>query len=168
MSPKVAMAPIVVEAAAEEHQPPGPLPGGAAAGAGSPDAKRNRAGVEPLSAFNAVHQRQGQVDDSLAKLRTELNAVKNVQAQMLKEGVGADVVANLQAEVRELREEVKANGGGKLAAEMVECLRVIEANDLAQKASLQVFGFASSESTNSWPSYSWRSSSTGRVRCPSP
>ena len=92
-----------------------------------------------MSAFNAVHQRQDQVDDSLAKLRTELNAVKNVQAQMLKEGVGADVVANLQAEVRELREEVKANGGGKLAADMVECLKVIEANDLAQKASLQLF-----------------------------
>jgi hypothetical protein len=79
------------------------------------------------------------VDDSLAKLRTELNAVNAVQAQMLKDGVGADVVAGLQAEVRELREEVKANGGGKLAADVVECLQVIEANDLAQKASMQLF-----------------------------
>ena len=112
MSPKVAMAPIVVEAAAEEHQPPGPLPGGAAAGAGSPDAKRNRAGVEPLSAFNAVHQRQDQVDDSLAKLRTELNAVKNVQAQMLKEGVGADVVANLKLAVQALRAEIQGQRCG--------------------------------------------------------
>ena len=91
-----------------------------------------------MSAFNAVHQRQDQVDDALAKLRTELNAVKTVQAQMLKEGVGADGVANLQAEVRELRDEVKANGGGKLAADMVECLRVIEATDLAQKTPLQL------------------------------
>ena len=49
--------------------------------------------------------------------------------QVVKEGVGADVVAALQAEVRELRDEVKTNGGGKLAADMVECLRIIEAND---------------------------------------
>ena len=36
-------------------------------------------------------------------------------------------------------DEVKANGGSKLAEDVVECLRAIEANDLAQKASLQIF-----------------------------
>jgi hypothetical protein len=127
------------DAAAAEVRAPGSLPGAAVATPTTPEAKRGKAGVEPLSAFNAVHQRQDQVDDSLAKLRTELNAEKNVQAQVIKEGVGSDVVANLQAEVRELREEVKANGCGKLAADMVECLKVIEANDLAQKTSLQLF-----------------------------
>ena len=84
MSPKVAMAPIVADVAAEGHQPPGSLPGGAAAGAGSPDAKTGRAGVEPLSAFNAVRLRQDQAGDAVAQLRTELHTVKAVLDQVVK------------------------------------------------------------------------------------
>ena len=94
---------------------------------------------KPLFAFATIHARQDTTDDELAKHRTELNTVKAVLDQVVKEGVGTNTVENLKSEVQALREEVKANGGSKLAEDAVECLRVIETNDLAQKTSLQLF-----------------------------
>ena len=94
---------------------------------------------KPLFAFAAIHARQDTTDDELAKLRTELNAVKAVLDQVVKEGAGSSAVESLKSEVQALREEVKANGGSKLAEDVVECLRAIETNDLAQKTSLQLF-----------------------------
>eukprot|EP00927_Polykrikos_kofoidii_P010218 TRINITY_DN14324_c0_g1_i1.p2 TRINITY_DN14324_c0_g1~~TRINITY_DN14324_c0_g1_i1.p2 ORF type:complete len:266 (-),score=57.78 TRINITY_DN14324_c0_g1_i1:215-1012(-) len=128
--------------AAREHQPPESLTGGATGAARapvSPEAKKGRSRVEPLSAFNAVHLKQDQVDDEVAKLRMELNSVKAVLWQVVKEGMGADAVESLKLEVQELGAQVKTNGGTKLAEDMVERLRAIEANDLTQKASLKLF-----------------------------
>ena len=107
------------------------------------DAKRGRQGDhdpgKPLFAFAAIHARQDSTDNELTKLKTEIIQFKAVLGQVLKEGAAANTVENLKSEVQALRDEVKANGGGKLAEEMVECLRVIETNDLTQKASLQIF-----------------------------
>ena len=94
---------------------------------------------EPLFAFAAIHARQDATDDEVAKLKTELIHLTTVLGKVVKEGVGASVVDGLKVEVQELRDEAKANVGSKLAEDVVECLRAIESNDLAQKASLQLF-----------------------------
>ena len=109
--------------AAGDARAPGSSPGVLAPVPTSPEVpKRGRQDDhdpgKPLFAFAAIHARQDTTDDELAKLRTELNAVKAVLDQVVKEGAGSNAVESLKSEVQALREEVKANGGSKLAEDV--------------------------------------------------
>ena len=84
--------------------------------------------------------RQGQVDDAVARLRTELNEVTGVLEKVVKEGVGADVVESLKQAVQTLRDEIQGADVVPLTDGVRGCLCVIESNGLAQNHALMLLG----------------------------